>query len=377
MEYPMAQMGGVETLVRALVPGLAEYFEIVLVSDDTAETLAIGGWDRMIVAHERWNRNDADRASAVKLAGALKTQGVEQAHFHFGGTYDWLTKYPGRSPLLFTRRAGIRCLATIHLAPPLTEGFCHPARPLLFRLSRLPVAWLSHLRILSCVDASYAVSRADCARLRRIFFPMKGRIGQIYHSILDGNEVASGAPRKKEIITVGTIGPRKGQAVLVRAFGRIAPRHPEWTLRIIGRETTPGDLARLRGLVPPGLEERVKFAGRLPDDEMMRALDEASLFAMPSLQEGLGLSLQEALWHGCPAVGSRVGGIPELIDDGKNGLLVEPGSEDQLAEALEKLLVNEALLCRLATAAKPSIMAKGMTRQAMIGRYRAIYDEVL
>jgi len=60
----------------------------------------------------------------------------------------------------------------------------------------------------------------------------------------------------------------------------------------------------------------------------------SSIFAMPSLQEGLGLSLQEALWHGCPAVGSRVGGIPELIDHQRNGLLITPGSESELAEAV-------------------------------------------
>lgn len=372
----MAQMGGVETLVRALVPGLAEHFEVVLVSDDTPETLAAGGWDKMIAAHERWSPREEHRRAGPALAKALKAYGVAQAHFHFGGTYDWLTKYPGRSPILFVRAAGIRCLITNHLAPPLTEGFCNPARPLWFRLSRLPIAWLSHLRVLSSADACYAVSKADCARLRRIFFPCKSRIGQIYHSILEGNEMESDAPRKKEIVTVGTIGSRKGQAVLVSAFVRIAAKYPDWKLRVIGREAGPGEIARLRELVPDGFEERLEFAGRLPDTEMIRAMKEASIFAMPSLQEGLGLSLQEALWCGCPAVGSRVGGIPELIDDRGNGLLVQPGDEKELVAALEKLITDEALRQRLAAGARPSILRKGMTRQAMIARYLKIYEDL-
>lgn len=103
----------------------------------------------------------------------------------------------------------------------------------------------------------------------------------------------------------------------------------------------------------------------------------AAIFAMPSLEEGLGLSLQEALLSGCPAVGSRAGGIPELIDDGSNGRLVPSGDPQALADGLAELIRQPESRLRLARQARESVLRKGMTREAMIANYLEAYNEVL
>ena len=97
---------------------------------------------------------------------------------------------------------------------------------------------------------------------------------------------------------------------------------------------------------------------------------------MPSLLEGLGLSLQEALFYGCACVGSRVGGIPELIDNGANGLLVSPGNADELAVALDRLISDAALRHRLRARAPSSILEKGMTAEQMVKNYEALYARI-
>jgi len=106
-------------------------------------------------------------------------------------------------------------------------------------------------------------------------------------------------------------------------------------------------------------------------------LQRASIIAMPSLQEGLGLSLQEALFHGCVGVGSRVGGIPELIDHEVNGLLVPPGDIPALASALDRVMSDRSTLDRFRAQSRASILRKGMTAAAMVQSYLDLYQEIL
>ena len=125
------------------------------------------------------------------------------------------------------------------------------------------------------------------------------------------------------------------------------------------------------------LGDRLVWTGPISTEEIVDLMYRASLFGMPSLEEGLGLSLQEALYRGCPAVGSRVGGIPELIDHQSNGLLVPPGDVDKLAAALNILLSDDALRKKLAAEARPSVIRKGMTHHQMVENYSRVYDSYL
>ena len=103
----------------------------------------------------------------------------------------------------------------------------------------------------------------------------------------------------------------------------------------------------------------------------------AAIFAMPSLSEGLGLSLQEALFRGCACIGSRVGGIPELIAHDRSGLLVPPGDAAALAVGLRTLMRDAPLRQRLGAQGRELVLEKGMTKQRMVQCHAELYRRVL
>lgn len=374
MEYSVVQAGGVEVLVVELVKGLASEFDIILVSDDDRESLSAAGLTPLVKGHLRWRLGQGDRTEARALARNLKHAGVGLAHFHFGGTWCWNSRLAWRCPILHTARLGIPVVATNHLVHPPMEGFCGAHRPWWQKLALFGICWSSRLAVLRATRHEITVSRADRDTARKLFWPLRHRIDCIYHSRLDetnASEIVPADQRAPVILSLGTIGPRKGQKVLAEAFSRIVAEFPNWRLRIVGRIADPSYFQSIR------LGPRVDITGYLPDKNIRRELDQAAIFAMPSLSEGLGLSLQEALFRGCACIGSRVGGIPELIEHGHTGLLVPPNDSRALADGLRALMRDRILRARLGENGRAHILAKGMTRQRMVRRHSELYWRIL
>lgn len=379
IEYPIRAHGGTEVLVRALIRGLAPTMGVVLVShDDTAELkeTEIGG---LLHAHIHWNPEHHERFDIQSLVEKLKAQKVDLAHFHFGGNYGWNNRRINGCPLLAVAQAGIPCVTTNHGVFALLDGYCADVRPIWMKLLLLPMAWLAKMQTLWHTRREIAVSMHDLRNLQNWYRPFAGKFGLIYHSQLNALEVRSkNVVREKTVICVGTIGHRKGQAILARAFGQVASHFPEWRLILAGKKAVASLVAEIEQVQSqPGMNGRIEMVENLSDEAITHLLQTSSIFAMPSLREGLGLSLQEALWHGCPAIGSRVGGIPELIDHESNGLLVPPGDESALASGLTRLMSDESIRTRMGNSGQNSILQKGMTSQAMLSQYRALYSDVL
>ncbi len=99
-----------------------------------------------------------------------------------------------------------------------------------------------------------------------------------------------------------------------------------------------------------GLEGRVIFTGRVNDTIVHNLYELADIFCLPSLFEGSSIATLEAMAHRCAIVASRVGGLPDKVDDGKNGFLTEPGSSESIAKALAKLVSDRETRRRMATA---------------------------
>jgi GalNAc-alpha-(1->4)-GalNAc-alpha-(1->3)-diNAcBac-PP-undecaprenol alpha-1,4-N-acetyl-D-galactosaminyltransferase len=148
----------------------------------------------------------------------------------------------------------------------------------------------------------------------------------------------------KRLLAMGRLAPEKGFDLLVEAFGRIAERHPDWTLVILGDGPERERLeALVRGL---GLQRRVLLPGRA--DEPGPHLASAHAFALPSLYEGFPNALLEAMACGLPAVAFDCrSGPSDIIDHGRSGLLVPVGDTDGLAAALDRLLGSPAERARL------------------------------
>ncbi len=148
---------------------------------------------------------------------------------------------------------------------------------------------------------------------------------------------ALGLGQKEAVIGfVGWLLPIKGPEYLLEAMDDVWPDHPEASLVMVGKGDLDVDLraaARRKNV-----NGKVKFLGWRQDiDELMPLFD---VLVLPSLNEGMGRVLVEAMAAGKPVVASRVGGIPDLVQDGKTGYLVPPADAKALAGAILKLLNN-------------------------------------
>ena len=125
-----------------------------------------------------------------------------------------------------------------------------------------------------------------------------------------------------------------------------------------------------RKTVEMGLEKQVTFGGLC--DDVFPKLSRADVFLRPCKWEGIPMTVIEAMGTGLPVIASRVGGLPDMIEDGKEGLLIRPTSQ-ALAEALSKLLASEDLRQALGTAAVEA--AQRFSVQTMARKYEALYEE--
>jgi glycosyltransferase involved in cell wall biosynthesis len=171
--------------------------------------------------------------------------------------------------------------------------------------------------------------------------------------------------------TVGNFTAKKDQATLLAAAARLADEHPGLRVVLVGSGPLEDDLrSRSRQL---GLGDTVVFAGSR--DDVFDLLPAFDVFTLSSRFEGLPISLLEAMASGVPPVVTRVGGIPEVVTDGDDGVLVEPGDPEGLATALGKLLADPGRRAELATGAVERAAAFDLAHA--VRRIEAIYDRAL
>jgi len=179
------------------------------------------------------------------------------------------------------------------------------------------------------------------------------------------------APDAPVIGTVGRLAEVKQQAVLIQAFARVVAAFPAARLVLVG----DGPLrAELEGIATAlGVGNAVVFTGYQARPE--RYLAAMDVFVLPSRAEAMPLVIPEAWSAGRPVVASRVGGVPELIEDGKTGLLVEPGDVDGLAARLRQLLTNPSRARELGRAGRELAWARYDVAE-MAGAYDRTYREL-
>jgi glycosyltransferase involved in cell wall biosynthesis len=179
----------------------------------------------------------------------------------------------------------------------------------------------------------------------------------------------AGAAPPMRILFAGRIGARKGAFELLSAFARVATKFPSVTLVCAG----DGESTRLKQLATElGLAERVECPGWLSSEQMVHELQRASVFALPSHQEGLPMALLEAMARSLPVLTTPVGGIPDLVANDQNGILVTPGDVDAIEAALVRLLESSAERERLGAAARATIVER-FSLDATLERLAALY----
>ncbi len=180
------------------------------------------------------------------------------------------------------------------------------------------------------------------------------------------------------VLFVGRLVERKGVAHLIEAIARLEP--VGLRLEIVGDGP---ERPRLEALAQRlGVASRVAFRGKIPPDELQASYARAAVCVLPSVldargdTEGLGVVLLEAMNHGTPVIASRVGGIPDIVEDGVSGLLVPPGDAATLAAAVRRLRDDPALARRMGEAGRRRLREQ-FRWQAIVQRWLDLYAAVI
>ena len=179
-------------------------------------------------------------------------------------------------------------------------------------------------------------------------------------------------PSSPQALFVGVLERYKNVDGLAEAWRRAAPRVPEARLHIVGSGTLQPVVEQLVRDLPA----QTMWTERLTPTEVAAALDDSTLLVLPSRSEGMGRVIVEAFCRARPVVASRVGGIPDLVQDGRNGLLVEPGDTDGLADALVRLLGGRELAERLGEGAHSSAALWTVSPEDFASRLRDLVGRI-
>jgi glycosyltransferase involved in cell wall biosynthesis len=174
------------------------------------------------------------------------------------------------------------------------------------------------------------------------------------------------------IIAMGRLVPQKGFDLLLEAFARIAGRHPEWSIKVLGKGPLKARLEAQADLL--GLKNRVSFVGSIADPfPMLRA---AGMFVFSSRFEGFGNALVEAMACGLPVISFDCpAGPSDIIRHGVDGLLVPPENVSALANAMDHLMADVAERERLAQRA-PEVLER-FSRERVLAMWEKVFDDVL
>ncbi|HEY1369743.1 MAG TPA: glycosyltransferase family 4 protein [Gaiellaceae bacterium] len=155
-------------------------------------------------------------------------------------------------------------------------------------------------------------------------------------------------PEAPSALFVGVLERYKSFDTLADAWRRAAPQVPAATLHVVGTGTLAATAEQLVAALP----EQTRWTPRLSPEEVAAALDDAWLLALPSRSEGLPRVAVEAVSRGRAVIGGRAGGIPDVVEHERNGVLVDPDSADELAAALARILSDRAFAERLGAEAR-------------------------
>jgi len=307
-----------------------------------------GEWQRilgpMIERHDREYGLDykaATRArNAVYFAELMKSRGVDQIHVHFANRAT-------HTALFIKQWAGIPFSFTAH------------AQDFMVDLGN------DDLLREMCAEANFVVAVSDHSRdlLRETCPDSAAKIDRVYNGIRPADfplaaDIKSQRPLR--IVTIGRLIEFKGFHHLIAACARLRDRGVPFELSIIGegpwREQLEAQAAEL------DIAESIEFAGVQSGDSVKELLADSDVFALACIVDAKGASdilptvIMEAMACALPVVSTHLVGVPEMVDHGKTGLLVEPGDEDALAGALEKLSQDRSLAAELGKAGSRKVL---------------------
>jgi glycosyltransferase involved in cell wall biosynthesis len=358
------QVAGVEVLVRETIHRLGNRIEPTIFCLDGIGSIGeqLLGEGVPVICLNRIP-NGRDFGVSKRMAAAIRERDIEVVHAH---------QY---SPFFYAAFAkpltgfSFKLIQTEH-------GRKYPdvVSPLRRAVNRLVLDRLADSVNACCHFSGRALSQVDGFRGNRLEVIDNGIDLSRYSAHETRRELRTKLgldPDRRYVACVARFHPIKDHAMLVRAFAIVAGKLPKADLLLAGEGPDRGMLEDLIRTL--GIAERVKFLGVRKDvPDVMRASD---LFAMTSLSEAASLTLMEAMASGCPVVVTDVGGNPELVRRGVDGLLVPRGDAGACAEAMFRVLSDPALAERMGAAGRERALER-FDLNHTIGRYYSLYQKL-
>ncbi|KOX27904.1 MULTISPECIES: glycosyltransferase family 4 protein [unclassified Streptomyces] len=346
--------------------------DIFIVSNSVDELGGITSWSHQVA------RLFSERGHTVHVVGVVPVPENRRADLGDDLPYRTTTLYDvhppslkslrglkGKLDLVERRRRAAREAGMAEQAAKLTRLF-RAARPgavvivtQVWAMEWVALADTSGLRVIGMSHESFQTCRAS-SRFHRVKKYYKGVdrmltltredadlwIGQRFDNVSSMPNPLPFFPEEpsprtaKRVVSIGRLHEEKGVDMLLDAWAEVAPRHPDWTLRVYGSGEEEETLRQQCESL--GVTGSVEWMGRTSD--VAGALRESSLFALSSRGEGFPLALMEAMATAVPCVAFNVApGVREIITDGENGLVVSPGNTSEFARRLDELMSDKDL----------------------------------
>jgi len=352
---PELGFGGGETQVLGLTLALAAGGHRAELICDPAGRL----WERAIAAgikcHPIRIRNAIDLAAGVKLRAILKRERYDVVHFHTSRAHSMAPLARGfGSTLVVTRRMDYRPNRVFapYLYNRAVDGVVAISGGV---ADSLAAAGVERERI------TVVHSGVDCDRFR----------APTSQERADARGALKIADTEFVISAVGALEQRKGHRYLIAAIGAIAASG-KFRCFIVGQgligRVLQDEIAVIRSL------DRIKLLGRV--DDVRELLWASDAFAMPSLKEGLGVAALEAMASALPVIASDVGGLREVVEDGRTGIIVPPANPEKIASAIKRLAESPELRSQMSAAARARVV-ENYSMEQMAARTLALYRECL
>ena len=227
-------------------------------------------------------------------------------------------------------------------------------------------------------DSWCAVSRYAAERTRELF-TLRNPPDRVLYNCVEHMVSEEEFPRSRQtVVFVGTLAARKGIAQLIEAWPMVVRVCPAAELHIIGKDGRAEGGGSMRAALIARLpkEAKVHFHGHLTRAETLRFFQRARVAVFPSYAEAFALAPLEAMACQCPTIYSQRGSGPELIEDGKNGLLIDPACPEQIAAAIIRLLADDELAQRLGQEGKRAVVDRFALAIA-VEQNEAFYRDVI
>jgi L-malate glycosyltransferase len=227
-----------------------------------------------------------------------------------------------------------------------------------------------YISMLAGGSAVVAVSHAFADLVKCVAPELAGKVSVIHNGVsavqIHNYEPMNLALPARYILNVATFEAKKGQRYLLNAFSQIADIYPDLHLVLAGRDAGAlNDLTQQVSLL--GLDKRVLFLLDVPHAKIGGLFAAATLFCLSSLAEPFGIVLLEAGVFSLPVIATRVGGVPEIIRDNEDGILVDGGDATQLAEGIRALLEVPERAAALGASLHDRVLREFRWRQAVEG----------